>query len=762
MSFPARFGFALALAALCGTTLVLAALPTFWTVESQADFLQGEVEGLSITSDGALTLAPTTKNLYEATEPFIWSLTSDRQGNLFAGSGNEGRIFKITASGQASVFSDTNELSVHTLAVDREGNLYAGTSPQGKIYKFDSGGSASVFFDPDDRYVWALSFDEAGNLLVATGEEGRLYRVKRNGDSEVLFESQETHLMCLAVDASGNVYAGSDSNGLLFKIDRSGKVSVLFDSPFEEIHTLVVDARGTVYAAAINGEKGAAPPPSTAPLLTPPTPEPTPMAPGGGGESVTVTVSAAPLLPSTLISPAPSGPARGAVYRLSPEGAADMLWSSTEDTPLSLKLERDDRLMVGTGKAGRIFLVRQDKTSSLLLKAEADQVTAIQGADRSGLFFATSNPARISLVGAERRLEGTYRSPIKDSQTVSSWGKIRWEAQAPQGAGVVLQTRSGNSAKPDNTWSNWSPSYTLPDGDQIQSPRGRFLQWRAVLKTGNGEVTPELHSVTTVYLQQNLRPEVTEITIHPSGETFQKPLLVTGQMEILGLESPLQSTESDPFGLGLSMQPSSSGSATASSRRSNLPLTTYSKKIQNKGYQTVSWSATDPNDDTLTYDVQYRAEGESLWKLLRRDLREPIIAWDTVAMPDGRYTIKVVASDSGSNPQAFAATGEKESRPFQIDNTPPRVAELKIAAAPGGGLQVRFLALDDSSAVRSVEYAIDSGRWNVVYPEDGICDSKRESFDLKIPAQSGGVRTLVIRVSDRLGNVGTARGDLRP
>jgi hypothetical protein len=759
MAFAARFQLALALTLALGS-VVVAALPTFWTLENQADFLAGEVEGLSIASDGALTLAPGTANLYEPTDPFIWSLTSDRQGNLFAGSGNEGRIFKLTPSGESTVFADTNELSVYALVVDREGNLYAGTSPQGRVYKFDARGSSSVFFDPDDRYIWALAVDESGNLYVATGENGRLYRVKRNGEGEVVFESRETHLMCLIVDSSGNLYAGSDSNGLIFKIDRSGKVSVLFDSPFQEIHALVVDARGTVYAAAINGEKGAAPVTPTAPTLIPPPAEPGPALPAGG-ESVTVTVSAAPFLPSAQAAATPSGPARGAVYRVSPEGVTEALWTSTEDTPLSLKLERDDRLMVGTGKAGRIFLVRQDKTSSLLLKAEADQVTAIHGAERGRVYFATSNPARIALVSAERRLEGTYRSAIKDTQTVSTWGKIRWEAQAPSGTGMVLQTRSGNSAKPDNTWSDWSASYTLPEGDQVQSPRGRFLQWRAILKSKSGEVTPELRSVTAVYLQQNLRPEVTEITVHPPGETYQKPLLTTGQVEILGLETPLQSNETDPFGLSLGGPPGASGGATPAGRRPSMPLTAYSKKIQNKGYQTVSWSATDPNDDTLSYEVYYRAEGESLWKLLRRDLREPIIAWDTVAMPDGRYTLKVTASDAPSNPQAVAATGEKESRSFEIDNTPPRVGELKITAVEGGW-QVRFLALDDSSAVRSVEYAIDSGRWNVVYPDDGIADSKREVVDLRISAQGNAVRTLVIRITDRLGNVGTARGELRP
>jgi len=753
-----------ALVAACLTltfaALAFAALPTVWTLENQADFLQGEVDGLSVSSDGMLSLAPTIRNLYEPTDPFVWSLVADARGNLYAGTGNEGRIFKIDASGATSVLADTNELAVQCLAVDREGTLYAGTSPAGKVYRIDAAGKMDVFFDPDEKYIWALAADESGNVFVSTGEPAKIYRVKKTGESQVAFESQETHVMCLTTDASGNLYAGSEGNGLIFKLDRAGRVSVLFDSPFQEVHALALDSKGNVYAAVLNGDKTPAAPPASIPASPPPLAADAmmPSLPAEVGDSVTVTVSGVtPLLPP--VPSAPSGPARGALFRVSPEGGAEILWSSPEDVPLSLRLDRDDRLLVGTGKGGRVFAVRQDKTSSLLLKSEAEQVTAIYGADRRGVVFATSNPARVSLIGTERRLEGAYRSSVKDAQTVASWGRIRWQGRTPPGTGLSLQTRSGNSAKPDNTWSDWSPAYTLAEGDQVTSPRGRFIQWRGVLKSGTGDATPELYSVSTVYLQQNLRPEITDITVHPPGETFQKPLLTTGQLEIMGLDGPLNSSDND-FGGSLVSPWSSSGTGAGQSLSRRSSLAVYSKKILNKGFQTVSWSATDLNDDTLVYEVYYRLEGETLWKLLRRDLREGIIAWDTVAMPDGRYALKIIASDTSSNPQASALTGEKESRTFEIDNTPPRITDLKIA--PGAsGPHVTFAAIDDSSAVKSVEYAVDSGRWHVVYPKDGICDSKREEFDLTVPPPLPGPHTFVVKVTDRLGNAATARGELR-
>jgi sugar lactone lactonase YvrE len=731
------------------TASAFAALPTFWILENQADFLSGEVEGLSIASDGTISLAPETRNLYEATDPFFWSLVSDGDGNLYAGSGNDGKVYRVDPSGQAEVVADTNELVVHSLAIDRQGNLFAATSPRGSVYKIGSDGSQEVFFDPDDRYIWAMAVDNAGNLLVATGEKGNLYRVSPSGESEALFESQETHLVCLTIDDDGNIYAGSDSNGLVFKIDRNGKASVLFDTPFEEIHELILDSRGNVYAAAINGgARAQAPAPTPAPTPTPAPGQP-PATAGGVTESVTVTVSAA--TPVATPPATHSGALKGALYRIRPDGSAETLWQSSENTPLSLKLERDDRIMVGTGNDGRIFLVRQDKTSSLLARVEADQVTSIFAPERGAVHFATSNPARVYRLAEGRRAEGVYRSPIKDTNAVSSMGKIRWDGRAPAGTGLSIQTRTGNSAKPDNTWSAWSDGYSNQDGDQITSPRGRFLQWRAIFKS-DGNATPELAKVTAIYLQQNLSPTISEITLYPPGQTFQKPIVATGQNEIMGLDRPVETPQLPP----------SSGTTPGVSTMNppSLPPTAYSRTFYRKGFQTVTWTASDPNDDQLRYNIYYRGDGETLWKSLREDVPEAVIAWDTVAMPDGRYNLKVVASDSPNNPEDLALTGEKESRSFDVDNTPPSIGTVQTTKSPDGHRLV-FEAQDDSSAVKKVEYSVDSGNWKVVYPNDGIADSKRESFDFSVPGYTDGVYTLVVKVTDLLNNVATARVELR-
>jgi hypothetical protein len=405
---------------------------------------------------------------------------------------------------------------------------------------------------------------------------------------------------------------------------------------------------------------------------------------------------------------------------------------------------------VGSGTDGRVFLVSQDKTSALLLSAEADQVTAVSAGGSGETYLVTSNPAKLYRLNRGRRTEGIYRSPTIDTKTVSSWGRIRWQATTPGGTTIKLQTRSGNSAEPDNTWSDWSQPYNAALGEQMTSPRARFLQWRAVLNS-TGEVSPELFDVTAIYLQQNLAPEVSEIVIHSPGQTFQKPIVTTGQIEILGMEEVL--SETSPRNGTAASPPGSLPPA--------MPLTAIARPFYRKGIQTVTWKAADPNEDELRFDVHYRAEGETLWKLLRSGLTDPVIAWDTVAMPDGRYTLRIVASDATSNPSESARTGERTSMSFEVDNTPPHVENLAAESAQNGH-RVQFAAEDDISAIQSVEYAVNSGKWTLVFPTDGIADSRQESFDFLLPGyRDGGVYTLVVKVTDILGNTVTARADLR-
>jgi WD40 repeat protein len=728
-------GAALIIAAWVGVS----AAPTFWTVATQADFLKGDVEDLSIDSDGRVFLGPSTSQLAETAAPFLWTMVAGRDGTLWAGSGNEGKVLKLGKDGKLTTFFDANELEVHAIAPGPNNGLYVATSPDGKIYSVSADGTAKTFFDPDDKYIWALAVDPAGNVFAATGDKGVIYKITPQGQSSRFYKTSATNVVSLAFDKSGDLIAGTESPGRVFRIDATGKAFVLLDSPYKEIHALRVADDGTLYAAAVSGTSSSSEDRSVERTLTEANRPPTPI--------VSTEITAMSVLDSSSSSQsAPqviSGTSRrsnkGAIYRIRPNGLWDTFWETGEDSPFDLLIEPTGNLLVGTGPEGKIFRVGGDPArATLLSRATARQVTALLREPSGRVVGTTSNPGKLFALSAAPATRGTYESDVRDAGTVASWGVIRWRVTARPGQ-VQMFTRTGNTATPDETWSAWSKPYTAADGEQIGSPNARYLQWRAIL-TAEAASSPILTSVTAAYLPRNLRPEVSSITVHPPGTVFQRPFS-TGEMEIAGFED--NTSDGRP--------PSQTQSATGGPPTPQAPL---GRRIYQKGLQTIVWKAEDDNADRLQYDVSYRREGETAWKVLKRGIFDAIFVWDTTSVPDGTYVVRVTASDGPSNAPATALTGEMESVSFDIDNTPPRI-EAQPAARAASRSTIAFTVRDEQSPVQRVEYSLDGSRWRVVYPKDGIPDSRREDFEVTVDDNEPG-RSVIVRAMDAMNNVATA------
>jgi outer membrane protein assembly factor BamB len=718
-----------------------AAQPQFWRIEGAREFLEGETDGLSVDSEGRVRLAPASKILHDPEAPYVWCLTRDDRGAIYAGTGNDGRVYKIEGD-KTAVFYDAAELEVHALAIGPDGRLYAGTAPDGKVYAIDKAGLVETFYDPSDKYIWALAFDHRGNLLVATGAEGRIHRVDSKGKGQIAFTSSETHITSLTVDAKDNLYAGSAPGGIVYRLDPSLKVFVLYDSPYREVKALDVSADGSVYAALVEGkdrEEG----------VRPPTMLPPPPAVPAGDVTITETFSIAPFaVPSPsptarMGEPARPGTAKGAVLRILPTGELETLWSSTDEMPHALAWA-EGGVFVGTGNKGKLYRIKDERTWTMVASFPSEQLTALRRDAAGAFLLATSNPGKIYRLEGTPGTKGTFSSKPRDTDTVSSWGRLRWEAEIPTGGEIQIATRAGNTSTPDSTWTDWSPAYTRKEGDPVTSERARFLQIRAVL-TGKSGASPLLDSVTTAYLQRNLRPQVQSVTIHPPGEIFQKPISVTGEIEILGL---------DP-GEGADIRPTG---ALPKANPALAAITAYSRKLYQKGIQTFSWKAEDANTDALVYDVSYRLVNDTRFRPLRKSLTDAVLAWDTSTVPNGRYIIKVTAWDTPGNPAALALSGEKESDPFDVDNAPPVVSATLSERKP---LRIRAVARDDTSMIRKAEYSVDGGRWQEVHPQDGINDSVEETYEIvlgELPSQAPHI--VVVRATDQLGNVSTARVEI--
>ncbi len=732
-------------ALLAASVALLAAAPTFWTVSTQADFLKGDVEDLSIDSDGRMFPGPSASLLAETAAPFLWTVIGGPDGTLWAGSGNEGQVLKVGKDGKLSTFFDAPELEVHALAAAPNGGLYVGTSPDGKIYEVAADGKSKPFFDPDDKYIWALAVDKSGNVFAATGDKGVIYKITPDGQGTRFYKTNAGNVVSLAFTKNGDLIAGTESPGRVFRIDSAAKAFVLLDSPFREIHALRLAEDGTIYAVALNGAQGGdsrpttdAPAPAESPARAP--------VPSVSTEITAVAVMDNPVGgPTTPPTPRQSRRGgKGAIYRIRPDGLWDAMWDSGEDAPYDLVIEPGGSLLVGTGTEGKIFRIGGDPArATLLARATAKQVTALLRESSGRVVGAASNPGKLFALSPSAARRGTYESDVRDAGTVASWGVIRWRATAAPGE-VSVYTRSGNTATPDDTWSPWSKAYANAGGEQILSPNARYLQWRAVLAM-NGTQPPVLTSVTTAYLPRNLRPEISSITVHPAGTVFQRPFS-TGEMEIAGFEDTSDGrAQSQAAGAGAGGQ---SGGAPALGRR-----------IYQKGLQTFVWKADDENDDRLQFDVMYRREGETAWKLLHRALTDPIFVWDTTSVPDGTYVIKVSASDAPSNSPGTALVGELESVSFDIDNTAPRI-EVQPSSRAGSRTTIAFVVRDEQSPVQRVEYSLDASRWRVAYPKDGIPDSRREEFEVSLDDTESS-RSVIIRATDAMNNVATAVAEVR-
>jgi len=706
--------------------------PVFWRVSTRAEVEKGDARGVSIADNGTLTLAPALAEVFDTKQAYIWSVVSDARGSVYLGTGHEGRVYKVDPSGKGALLYKTGELDVMALAVDAQGNVYAGTAPDGRVYRIRPGGEAEVFFEPKTKYIWSLAFDGEGRLLVGTGDKGVIYRVTPDGRGTSLVSLTQTNVTALRVDGAGNIIAGTDPGGLVLRITPDGRVFTLFDSSQREVRDLALGRGGEIYALALS-ESAAGGGGNAAPAATAAT------APGvtSGDEGVTITISdvqpveSAGPAASAAATAAAAGQVKSALYRIDAGGASDTLWDSREATAFAVEVGPDGRALVGTGQKGRIYSVAAGQKPLLLAQSSEGQTSRFV---RSGeqLYVASSNLGKLFRMGGATDASGTYTSPVRDAQTASSWGRASWLGEGE----VEIQTRAGNTATPDATWSDWSPALKSRDGEAITSPPARFIQWRATLRRGAAG-QPRLREVTISYLPRNLAPAVSSIAVLPVGVALQalpqpQP---DGAAEQAGI---------DPQVLGVAAQ---------------IPP----RRLFQRGAVSLQWQASDRNGDTLEYALYYRAAdaaGGGDYYPLKTGLRENYHTIDANDLPDGRYIFKVVASDAPSNPAGLALTGEQETEPLEVDNTPPLVA-ADTPRLTGNNVDVAFRASDGTSTLRRAEYQLDGGAWQAVYPVDGIADSRREEFRVTVVLPDARPHVIAFRVFDANLNVGSAQAAIK-
>jgi outer membrane protein assembly factor BamB len=724
-----------------------------WRQSTYEDFLKGAAHGVAVRSDGRLELAPKFTLLADADASYLWSVRLDSKGTLFASGGSPAKVFRFDSNGKPTVVFDSTDLSAQAIAFSSNGTLYVATSPDGKVYKVSATGEKSVFFDPKTKYIWDLAFAPDGTLYVATGDKGQVFAVAPDGKGDLFYASDEAHIRILAFDSHGNLIAGTEPSGRILRISRpSGKTAadgfVLYETSKREITSLAVASDGSLYASAI-GEKARTG--GSAPNIVIATPQGTATLTTGG-----VIASGQPQAQQQFVPFPPL--LSSSIYRISPDGAPEELWSSREDVVYALGLASDGRLLAGTGNSGALLAIDGRGVFAHLAKAGSAQITGIARNSSGKVFLCTANPGKVFSVGPEYEAEGAYESRSFDSQLFSQWGRLEWWGPPPSAplkssaksnaarsneSRLEFFVRTGNTEDPGKEWSRWFGPYTK-SGGAMEAPPARFVQWKAIIH--DGRAGDGIEWVSLAYMPRNVAPVIDGIALQEPGIRAQSQSTIgTNQPTVVTMKQP-----PSPNTTGVSIAQSSAPA------RFELPP----QGTLQKGYQSVLWSAHDDNDDELRYAVYFRGESEHEWKLLKDNLEQKFYSWDTTTLPDGAYYLKIVATDAPSNPPGVARKTERESERFEVDNTPPVIEGLKVGPPSGkmsGGHSVYFTARDASTAIERAQYSLDGGEWILLAPDEPVSDALVEHYNMGLPSLPPGEHTIAVRAYDRFENVGSAK-----
>lgn len=684
---------------------------------TSADFLKGDTENVVVDSAGTLRLARRTTHV-DCGDLLkdVWAvncLLADNRQALYLGTGPNGKVIRILNDQAVQVYpvqtaGATDEKGdgignqhVFALGLDVADRLLIAISGEkGQLIRL--GAEAETVFEHEKvQYIFAIARDADNNIYLGTGPEGLIFRLNPFCQQpEIFYDAQDKNILSLAI-ADGVLYAGADQRGIVYKLTLDGKAtSVLYDSDQAEITALLTDAQGNVYAAATSAQAAASQlkASSVGIAKAPGRPDSAAPAQTDNDAASLKTDNSDKAKDEQQPKPAPQAPqppaprSAGQIYKISPDGFVTPILS--EMAVFYALRERDNCLWLGTGSNGRLFTIdpiTEEKSIAYEDKLSA-QITALENMG-SNLYLGLSNPARLVRLEKGFETQGIFRSQLVDATQPARWGKLQLEATLPGGCQIQLATRSGNVGDPnDATFSAWSDEIPLNGPVDLKSPVGRFLQYRLTLKTSDAERTPLVREATVSHVVPNLAPMVTAIQAARSRDK-NKPTIIE-----------------------------------------------------------IAFTAQDANRDELIFALEFRQIGRTRWTLLKEDLAQPKFEWDGRTVEDGRYEVRVTASDRKGNSPATALTGARISDPFVIDNTPP-VIETADVQLDGSEAVIKLSVRDAFTVLGKVAWTVNSDeQWNSVLPDDQVYDTVTETFTLRAVDLKSGPSIIAVSVADDLGN----------
>ena len=664
--------------------------------------------------------------LAHATKPqhAVWQDYSDlAAGKCVSASLTEDGI--LGAAPATARLADLSADEAWSVVVKPNGVLLVGTAPEGKLLQVAADGTVRQLAKFNESHLYALALGLHGETYVGTSPDGKVYQVAGDGKAQVYFDPAEKYIWALAVAPDGTLYVGTGTKGKIYHVTAKGQGELWYASNETHIRSLAFDKAGALLAgSAESGYLYRVTAKNQAVVLA-----------GTGREEVnqifvrpdgtiyfTATGTArnnsakggATKQPPGVAPVATSDSDNSVLYRMSSVLFPEIVWSTKATVLSGVWSDQQGGALLGTATDGYTYAVSPHGEATRLCRIDSESVTAmtVSGDD---VILATSNPGRLFRMSHAKSQPGIYESDVVDSQSFARWGAVTLNAS--DAASVKIMTRSGNTSQPDKTWYSWSD---VKNG-QSQSAPARYLQVQLEIASGT------VDKIDVCYLPKNQPPHIDSIKILPAGVGY--------------MAAPLSPLPPSPQTAGQLLN-----GADASD-----PKTPMRYQQENAhGLRTLIWKASDPNDDDLTFNISWRKEGEAAWHDLATDVTENLLSWDTSSWAEGRYELKVVATDAGSNAPGEELTDVAISREMVVNNTPP---VIEIVSQKGG--RVDFTVRDELSGLQSVTISTDGKSYRPLVPVDGILDSGFEHFEAHIAEGEA----LFIRAQDGSGNVAGAQTD---
>ncbi len=674
---------------------VARALPTrTFVLTSYKDFDEGEVMGAMATSDGEVRAGYGAMRLDGFGDATAYSSATLSSGAVVFGAGADGALWIVDrgAKRPRKLCTLPETGLVTAVAVAPSGTVFAAALPGARVFAVEIAGAQAgkprLVTKLDAEHVWSLAFDGQGTktLFAGAGGPGKVWAIDvGNGSKRMVADTGEKHVLSLVRGDGGMLYAGTAGEALLLAIASDGKITALHDFEGEEVRA--VARRGTTLYVAVNEltrvNTSGLGPVSTAPRGT--------------------KLTTAPVTPVPVTTGLPAGASgstrdrkgKGAIFRVDADGRVEHMHSVTDGYFSAIYVDSDGTVWAA-GTSGKVYQIRADRTVQTVLDLPERQVLtlALEGAEK---YLGTGDAGAIYRLSLTPPHDARFTSKVLDAQYPARLGSVRW-----RGTGALsVSSRTGNTAKPDSTWSAWAPVThieKLADGGaggvgKATSPLARYVQ----LRVGFGDKAV-LRDLTAWYQSQNQRPRVTELVVEDRKPSRGKPRSATLK---------------------------------------------------------IRWKADNPDEDELIYTLSYREEADPSWKVLGGPdpLSRTDFEWNTESVPDGTYLLKITASDERANPREDALEHTLVSVPVLVDNRRPEVADLRVS----GGV-VTGRARDNTSSISELAYSIDGAEFVPAKPKDGILDDLVEDFAFKLPAKlSPGSHSIAVRAVDAADNVGLAQ-----